>query len=103
MDSSASTPSTTSPLLDAVAWRRVTQRAEQLCAHGQFPALALEVHRGDRRTGVRAFGRIQTDTGAALPEDGIFLVASLTKPIVAMAALLLVERGQLALTDRVAD
>lgn len=93
----------TRPLLDPAAWRRVTQRAEELCAHGNVPALALEVHRGDRRTGVRPFGRVQPDGGAPLPEDAIFLVASLTKPVVAMAALLLVERGQLALTDRVVD
>jgi CubicO group peptidase (beta-lactamase class C family) len=33
----------------------------------------------------------------------IFLIASITKPIVAMGAMLLVERGQLALNDRVAD
>ncbi|MFO1091715.1 MAG: serine hydrolase domain-containing protein [Planctomycetaceae bacterium] len=90
-------------LLEPAAWRRVMQRAEQLCAHGDFPALALEVHRGGRRTGVRTFGRVQPESGAALPEDAIFLVASLTKPIVAMAALLLVERGQLSLMDRVVD
>ena len=96
-------PSANGPLLDVAAWRRVTQRAEQLCAHGQFPGLALEVHRGDRRTGVRAFGRLGPDAAEALPEDAIFLVASLTKPIVAMASLLLVERGELGLNDRVAD
>ncbi len=33
----------------------------------------------------------------------MFLVASLTKPVVAMAALLLVERGQISLSDRVVD
>jgi len=103
MDSSTSTTTTGGPLLEASAWRRVVQRAEQLCAHGQFPALAFEVQRGDRRTGVRSFGRVEPDGGAALPEDAIFLIASLTKPIVGMAALLLVERGQLALNDRVAD
>lgn len=103
MNPCANSASGQQPLLDAAAWRRVTQRAEQLCAHGEFPALAMEVHRGGRRTGVRAFGRVQPDTGAVLPENAIFLVASLTKPIVAMAALLLVERGQLSLTDRVVD
>lgn len=91
------------PLRDGAAWRRVVQHAEQLCADDKFPALALEIHRGERRTGVRAFGRRQPDGGEALPEDAVFLVASLTKPIVAMAALLLVERGLLTLSDRVCD
>ena len=40
---------------------------------------------------------------APLRDDAVFLVASLTKPVVAMAVLMLVERGQLALTDRVVD
>lgn len=102
MDSSNSTTAG-GPLLAPAGWGRALQRAEQLCAHGDVPALALEVHRGDRRTGVRAFGRTQPDGGTALPENAIFLIASLTKPIVAMAALLLVERGQLALNDRVVD
>jgi CubicO group peptidase (beta-lactamase class C family) len=38
-----------------------------------------------------------------LPHDSIFLIASITKPIVAMGAMLLIERGQLTLNDRVAD
>jgi CubicO group peptidase (beta-lactamase class C family) len=38
-----------------------------------------------------------------LRTNSIFLSASLTKPIVAMAALLLVERGEIALSDPVAD
>ena len=90
-------------MLDGAGWGRVVQHADRLCAHGQIPAISLEVHRGDRRTGVRAFGRLQPDSGDASREDAIFLVASLTKPIVAMAALLLVERGMLNLNDRVRD
>jgi CubicO group peptidase (beta-lactamase class C family) len=61
-------------------------------------------------TGVHAFG-LRTTTpseGAhaeerACRDDTLFLVASLTKPVVAMATLLLVERGDLGLNDRVSE
>lgn len=99
----ATAQSSRAALLDAAGWRRVLQHAERLCAHGEFPGLAIEVHRAERRTGVRPFGRLQPEDGAALPEDAIFLIASLTKPVVAMGALLLIERGELSLEDRVAD
>lgn len=42
-------------------------------------------------------------SGPALAADDRFLVASLTKPIVASACLLLASRGQLTLADRVVD
>jgi CubicO group peptidase (beta-lactamase class C family) len=60
-------------------------------------------------TGVHAFGTRSVDSSAATSDsqvcrdDSLFLIASLTKPIVAMATLRLVERGELCLNDRVAD
>lgn len=38
-----------------------------------------------------------------MPKEPLFLVASLTKPITVMAAMILVERGRLTLDDRVAS
>ena len=54
--------------------------------------------------GPRCFGRQHVDPKSPpIHNDAIFLVASITKPIVVMGAMLLVERGQLTLNDRVAD
>lgn len=90
-------------------WRQILESAERGVAAGHWPAISLGVvHRG-LTTGARSFGRRTPDAddpGAldhSLPADPIFLVASITKPVVAMALLLLVERGELALNDRVAD
>jgi CubicO group peptidase (beta-lactamase class C family) len=60
--------------------------------------------RSDRATRTHVFGN-QTLDPASPPvrDDVIFLVASITKPIVAMGALLLVERGLLSLDDRVCE
>ncbi|MFQ5732274.1 MAG: serine hydrolase domain-containing protein, partial [Planctomycetaceae bacterium] len=48
-------------------------------------------------------GRQTIADAPPLRDDAIFLIASITKPIVATAALMLVERGRLALGDRVSD
>lgn len=68
------------------------------------PAVAVLVGRGGKTPGPQLFGRQNVDTNSpAVRDDAIFLIASITKPIVAMGAMLLIERGQLALNDRVSD
>ncbi len=63
-----------------------------LNAHVTAPAAVALVARGDRvEVGV---------TGSATP-DSIFRIASLTKPVVAAAAMILVEDGRIALDDPV--
>ena len=53
------------------------------------------VHRG--ATGARRLG------GPAMSEDTLFRIASMTKPVTAVAVLRLVEQGKLSLDDPVAD
>lgn len=76
--------------------------AAQLCESGDVPGLAIEVMRDGQTSGTRGWGRagLESDAGP-IDERTIFLVASLTKPVVAMGALRLVEEGLLALNDRV--
>lgn len=87
--------------LDPDRWNRVLHGAERLVAHGILPALSLQVRRRGLTTGVHHFGSRTLDAAEPLQENTLFLVASLTKPMVAMAALLLVERGRISLNDRV--
>lgn len=95
--------------IPADAWRQICEHARQLCTQHAFPAVALGVVRGGLPTGVCEFGsrsvepREEPSKGYDLGDDSLFLVASLTKPVVAMATLRLVERGVLSLNDRVAD
>src|SRR5262249_34502146 len=51
----------------------------------------------------RFFGKQKPEEAPALREDALFLVASITKPVTVTAAMMLVERGALALEDRVAS
>ena len=80
-------------------WKVVRTLAERLVADGRLPALELHVGRGDAAFTPLRLG--ERRPGVPLGDDALFLVASLTKPVVAMAALRLVERGELTLGDPV--
>lgn len=84
-------------------WERVLSLSREAVTT-EITGLAFQVaHRG-RTPGHCVFGRQSPEVGApALRNDAIFLTASLTKPIVAMAVLLLVERGELTLNHPVAE
>jgi CubicO group peptidase (beta-lactamase class C family) len=86
---------------DPQRWDRLLHLAAGM-AGGDLPALALQVSHRGRTPGSHAWGRQHPDhPQPVLREDAVFLTASITKPIVAMASLLLVERGLLSLNERV--
>lgn len=90
--------------LDPQRWQMLLTRIEAWCAAGEIPSAAVSVARGGKTTGVHLFGRQEVAAGApAIRSDAIFLIASITKPIVAMGVVLLAERGHLAFDDRVED
>jgi CubicO group peptidase (beta-lactamase class C family) len=67
-----------------------------------MPGGAILVGRSGKVVPPRYFGRQGPEPDAPpIREDGLFLMASITKPIVYLAAMMLVERGQLNLSDRV--
>src|SRR5262245_22118807 len=90
--------------LDAERWQTALDLIRGWCHKGELPAAGVSVTRGGKTTGVHLFGRQQTAAASeAIRPDAIFLIASITKPIVATGALLLVERGLIALDDRVEE
>lgn len=69
-----------------------------------LPAAALLVARHGQAVAPHVCGRqYLTPDSPPIHADTIFLVASITKPVTATAAMLLVERGKLLLNDRVVD
>jgi len=83
-------------------WNGVTQTIQRHVTQNNLPAVSLEI--GDRNGPAQSFhaGRDRlTEGGKPVSEDSLFLTASLTKPIVALALLQFVEQGQIGLTDRV--
>lgn len=90
--------------LDPDHWEATLRLIQSWCDAGKLPAAGLTVARGGHTTGVHLLGR-QTLAANSPPirPDAIFLIASITKPIVAMGVVLLAERGALALDDRVEE
>ena len=90
--------------IDPVRLGRVYQHLESSTGSGRIASAALVAGRGAEMTAPRFFGRIGPDAGdPPIAPDALFLIASLTKPVTATAVMLLVERGEVALDDRVAD
>lgn len=69
---------------------------------GGISAATLLVARGNEVVFDAGFGRLRPEDGApAVAPDSIFLVASITKPVTAIALMLLVDRGLVCLDDPV--
>ena len=68
---------------------------------GRIPGVVMIAQR-DGATFTSVLGRQDPQSGAPMREDAIFRIYSMTKPIVSVAAMILVEEGRLMLTDPVA-
>jgi CubicO group peptidase (beta-lactamase class C family) len=89
--------------LDQARFQHAATLAQRWTSEGKFPAIRFLIGDADELHGPVSFGSQTLDGKTPLVPDPIFLIASITKPIVAMAGLLLVERGQITLSDRVTD
>ena len=89
--------------LNPARWQKVVDLAKTLCESKTLPCLAVATGTEADVCGVFHVGHQKPNSPAPLRDDAIFLVASITKPIVSMAVLLLVERGYFSLIDRVVD
>jgi CubicO group peptidase (beta-lactamase class C family) len=68
---------------------------------GDAPGLVALVVDRDGVLFEAAAGESDVARGAAMPADAIFSIASMTKPVTSVAAMMLFERGQLGLDDPV--
>ncbi|WP_437226452.1 serine hydrolase domain-containing protein [Planctomicrobium sp. SH661] len=82
-------------------WRKVLEAADELCRNKALPALSLQVQKRGLTTGAHHFGSRLLDRPEVITDDTLFLIASLTKPMVSAAVMLLVERGKISLSEPV--
>jgi CubicO group peptidase (beta-lactamase class C family) len=88
--------------LDPSRWQAVCRLVEDCCSRDLLTGATVVAGRSGGSTETYAFGRLSPAPGSVpMPADAIFLTASIAKPIVAMGTLLLLERGQIRLDDRV--
>lgn len=78
---------------------RVLQEA---AARGEVPGVVAMAATRDGPVYRGAFGRRALPDGAAMTEDTVFWIASMTKPVTSAAAMQLVEQGRLALDEPIA-
>lgn len=80
---------------------RLGSTLDLYAAQGRLPGGVALVARRGQVAYVKAFGLRDREAGAPMPEDAIFRIASQTKAIVSVGALLLQEEGKLLITDPV--
>jgi len=68
----------------------------------RMPGAVVAIARRGKLAYFRAFGYLDKERGVAMPLDAIFSPASMEKPVVAVAALQLVEQGRMLMGDPVA-
>ena len=91
-----------SPVFDSRALERVDDLMIALTQSGELNAASYCVGHSQGIAHSRHFGRMGFEPDSPLiTDDSLFLIASLTKPLVVAAAMVLVERGLIVLDDKV--
>ena len=88
--------------LSSARLRRIGEALRREVALGHIPGAAIGVMRCGKLAHLEAVGSRDAGTGEPLATDAIFSIASMTKPLTSVAAMLLVEEGRVLLGDPVA-
>lgn len=70
---------------------------------GRLPGAVVAIARRGKLAYHEAFGYLDAGTKTPMPKDAIFPLASMTKPMAAVATLMLVEQGDLLLNDPIGN
>jgi D-alanyl-D-alanine carboxypeptidase len=94
----ARTDAVPAPVIDIVA-------LEQLIAaemrEKNIPGLALAITQNGKPLFVRGFGKANLEQDLPVTADSVFMVGSISKPMLAVGVMLLAEQGKLSLDDAV--
>ena len=89
--------------LSSARLERLAQAIKQDVDHGRMPGAVVAIARKGKLTYYESFGFVDKAAGTPMPKDAIFALASMTKPMVAVAALMLAEQGDLLLNDPIGN
>lgn len=89
--------------LDMKALDRLDQHFAHYVDEGRLPGFLVSVARGGRVAHLTTHGHRDLAAGLPVEPDTLWRIYSMTKPVTAVAALLLVEEGRLSLDDPVAE
>ncbi|MEU1705076.1 serine hydrolase domain-containing protein [Streptomyces sp. NPDC005706] len=85
--------------LDPEALDRLDRHFARLVDEGRLPGYLVSVARGGRVAHLTAYGHRDRAAGLPVGADTLWRIYSMTKPVTAVAVLLLVEEGRLSLDD----
>ena len=85
----------------ATRLKRLSDRIEEGVRNNELPGAVVLIARNGKLVMFDSFGFRDKDAKAPMTNDTIFRIASLTKPIVSVAAIILMEEGKLTLADPV--
>src|SRR5713226_9445018 len=80
---------------------RIAETFRKEIDQGKLPGAVFLVARKGKLVYSDAIGLQNKEAGKPMPKDAIFRIYSMTKPIVSVAAMMLVEYGRMQLTDPV--
>jgi CubicO group peptidase (beta-lactamase class C family) len=85
----------------ATRLKRLSDRINEGVQKGELPGAVVLIARNGKIVMFDAFGFRDREAKAPMTTDAIFSIASMTKPIVSLAAMILAEEGKLSLADPV--
>ena len=80
---------------------KITSTFKQEVAQGKLPGAVVMIARKGKVVYAQAFGKLNNASGGDMKLDSIFRIYSMTKPMASTALMMLVEDGQVQLTDPV--
>jgi CubicO group peptidase (beta-lactamase class C family) len=87
--------------LSSLRLARITETLKADVERGRIPGAVVVIARRGRIAYAEAVGFRDKATGAPMSPDAIFRIASMTKPLVSVAAMMLYEDGRLFVSDPV--
>jgi CubicO group peptidase (beta-lactamase class C family) len=82
---------------------RLAQAMKQDVEQGRMPGAVVAIARRGKLAYYESFGFVDKAANQPMPKDAIFSLASMTKPLTAVATLMLTEQGDLLLNDPVSS
>ena len=87
--------------MSSKALEKIGELAQQYIDEGRVPGVVVGISRRNKIAYLEAHGILEEETQEPMPEDAIFIMASSTKPVIGVAALILVDEGLISLQDPV--
>jgi CubicO group peptidase (beta-lactamase class C family) len=88
--------------LSSAALDRIPPALQRYIDSSKMAGAVVAVARHGKLAYIRAIGKLDVDSAKPMPTDAIFRIMSMTKPIVSVEIMRLVERGKISLDDPVA-